>query len=49
MIHASKKDFGAILLRGPQNYPNDVGLFCIYAALLCFSSFLPGDLYLSAE
>ena len=49
MIHASKNDFGAIVLRGPENYLNEVGLLHIYAALLCFSSFLPGDRYLSAE
>ena len=49
MVHASKNDFGANVLRGPENYLNDVGLLYICAALLCFSSFLPGDLYLSAE
>ena len=44
-----QNDFCAIVLRGPENYLSGVGLLHIYAALLCFSSFLPGDLYLSVE
>ena len=44
-----QNDFCAIVLGGPESYLSGAGLLHIYAALLCFSSFLLGDLYLSAE